>query len=177
MIARLALRHAVAVLAALAALGLAGPAVSQEPAPAPPPAVSSAQLQLGKQIVEIKGIKAMFEPMVRGVVEKTKQAVLQSNFVWSKDINEIAANIAKNDEPRVNELVDATARYYASHFTEAELKTILTFYQSPLGQKMLVEEPKAVDESMAYAGEWGDNLSNEVLNKLRVEMKKRGHDI
>lgn len=177
MIARLALRHALAALAALAAIGLAGPVAAQEPPPAPPPVVSPAQLLLAKQVVEIKGIKAMFQPLVRGVVEKTKEAVLQSNFVWAKDINEIAANINKEYAPRVDELVDASARYYAGHFTEAELKNILTFYQSPLGQKMLIEEPKAVDETMAYAGAWGDNLSNEVLNKIRVEMKKRGHDI
>jgi hypothetical protein len=177
MIARLALRHLMVALTALAVIGLAGPATAQEPAPAPPPAVSPAQLALAKQVVEIKGSRAMFEPLVRGVVEKTKQTVLQNNFSWAKDINEIAANIARDYEPRVSELVDATARYYASHFTEAELKNILAFYQSPLGQKMLVEEPKAIDESMEYAGAWGDNLSNEVLNKMRVEMKKRGHDI
>jgi hypothetical protein len=176
MIARLPLRHALAALAAAVAIALSGPAVAQD-APSPPPVVSPAQLLLAKQVVEIKGIKTMFAPLVRGVVEKTKQAVLQSNFVWAKDINEIAANIAKEDAPRVDELVDATARYYASHFTEAELKNILAFYQSPLGQKMMIEEPKAVDESMAYAGAWGDSLSNEVLNKMRIEMKKRGHDI
>ena len=43
-------------------------------------------------------------------------------------------------------LVDTAARIYASHFTEPELKQILTFYQSPVGQKMLVEEPKAIEE-------------------------------
>jgi hypothetical protein len=42
---------------------------------------------------------------------------------------------------------------------------------------MLIEEPKAVDESLAFAGQWGDNLSVDVLNKIRAEMKKRGHDI
>jgi hypothetical protein len=73
--------------------------------------------------------------------------------------------------------VDATARFYASHFTEAELKQILAFYQSPVGKKMLVDEPRALDESMAYAGSWGDNLSIDVMNKLRAEMKKRGHDM
>jgi hypothetical protein len=177
MIAGLPLRHVIAALAALAAIGLARPALSQEQAPEPPPVVSPAQLQLARQVVEIKGIKAMFEPLIRGVVEKTKDTILQSNFVWSKDINEIAANITKEYQPRLSELVDASARYYAGHFTEAELKTILAFYQSPVGQKVLTEEPKAVDESMAYAGLWGDNLSADVLNKMRAEMKKRGHDL
>jgi hypothetical protein len=69
------------------------------------------------------------------------------------------------------------ARIYASHFTEPELKQLLTFYQSPLGQKVIAEEPKAADETMASAGTWADNLSEEVINKMRAEMKKRGHDM
>jgi hypothetical protein len=175
MIARFSMRHVMAALIALSAIGLARPAASQTPAS--PPQVSPAQLLLAKQIVEIKGVKAMFEPLVRGVVMKTRDSVLQTNVMWAKDLNEIAANIEKDYEPRSSELVDATARFYASHFTEAELKGLLNFYQSPLGQKMLVEEPKALDESMAYAGNWGDDLSIDVMSKMRAEMKKRGHDM
>ena len=46
---------------------------------------------------------------------------------------------------------------YAQRFTEAELKQLLAFYQSPVGKKALVEEPKVLDQAMAYAGTWGDN--------------------
>jgi hypothetical protein len=183
MIAGLSLRYAVAAAIALAAVGLARPATPQGMAQPPqvalaqPPQVAPAQLALAKQIVEIKGVKAIFAPLVRGVVQKTKDTVMQTNFMWGKDLNEIAAQIEKEYQPRGEEIVDATARFYASHFTEAELKQILAFYQSPVGKKMLVDEPKALDESMAYAGNWGDNLSIEVMNKLRAEMKKRGHDM
>ncbi|HUD86092.1 MAG TPA: hypothetical protein VMR17_06540, partial [Xanthobacteraceae bacterium] len=96
MIARFSIRHVMmrqvmAALIALSAIGLARPAASQTPAP--PPQVSPAQLLLAKQIVEIKGVKAMFDPLVRGVVIKTKDSVLQTNLMWAKDLNEIAANI------------------------------------------------------------------------------------
>jgi uncharacterized protein len=181
MIARLSLRHVMlrktgmAALIALAAIGPAGTAKSQ--VVAQPPQVSQAQFLLAKQIVEIKGVKAMFAPLVHGVIKKTVDSVMQTNMMWGKDINDIAAQIEKDDAPRGQEIVDATARFYASHFTEAELKQILAFYQSPVGQKMLAEEPRALDESMAYAGSWGDNLSIEVMSKLRAEMKKRGHDM
>ena len=63
------------------------------------------------------------------------------------------------------------ARIYASHFTEPELKQLLTFYQSPLGRKVIAEEPAAANESMAMAGSWADKLSEEVINKMRAEMK------
>ena len=181
MIARLSLRHVMlrktlmAALVAVAAIGLAGTAKSQ--GVAQPPQVSPAQFALAKQIVEIKGVKAMFAPLVHGVIKKTTDSVMQTNMMWGKDINEISAQIEKDYAPRGQEIVDATARFYASHFSEAELKQILGFYQSPVGQKMLVEEPRALDESMAYAGSWGDNLSIEVMSKLRAEMKKRGHDM
>ena len=181
MVARLSLRHVMlrkagmAAMIALAAIGLVGTAKSQ--GVAQPPQVSPAQLALAKQIVEIKGVKAMFAPLVRGVVQKTKESVMQTNMMWAKDISDIAVQIEKDYQPRGQEIVDATARFYASHFTEPELKQILAFYQTPVGQKMLVEEPRALDESMSYAGSWGDNLSIEVMSKLRAEMKKRGHDM
>jgi len=175
MIARL-LRHVMmAALVALAAIGFAGTAKSQ--GVAQPPQVSPAQFALAKQIVEIKGVKAMFAPLVHGVIKKTTDLVLQTNIMWGKDINEISAQIEKDYAPRGQEIVDATARFYAGHFTEVELKQILAFYQSPVGQKMLVDEPRALDESMAYAGSWGDDLSVQVMSKLRAEMKKRGHDM
>jgi hypothetical protein len=164
-----------AALIALAAIGLGETAKSQ--GVAQPPQVSPAQLAIAKQIVEIKGVKSMFAPLVHGVVKKTTDSVIQTNPMWAKEISDISAQIDREYQPRGQEIVDATARFYASHFTEPELKQILAFYQSPVGQKMLADEPRALDESMAYAGSWGDNLSIEVMSKLRAEMKKRGHDM
>jgi uncharacterized protein len=162
---------AVLALVTVTAIGVSGPAMAAPAGPSP------ASLLLAKQIIEIKGVKAMFDPVVIGVVEKAKSMFLQTNFMWSKDINEVAAQMHHDYDNRVNELVDATARVYATHFSEAELKQILAFYQSPLGQKMIVEEPKAVDESMVSAAKWADNLSEDVMAKMRAEMKKRGHDM
>lgn len=165
---------AMAAVFALFLIGLTSPANAQAPA-APQP--SPAALLLAKQIVEIKGVQNVFAPLVRGVVEKTKQMFMQTNFMWEKDLNEVAAIEEKKYAPRVSELVDATARIYAQHFTEQELRQLLAFYQSPIGRKALVEEPKVLDDAMAYAGNWGDNLSQEVIGSMRDDMKKRGHDM
>lgn len=169
MIARLCMRFAMLGLVALAFGGIARPAAAVQPTPA--------SILIAKQIAQLKNVNAMFDPLVRGVVEKVKNQFMQTNFMYGKDLNEIAAELEKEYAPRANELVDATARIYAQHFTEAELKDMLAFYQSPLGRKMVTEEPKVVDESMSHAGEWGDTLAGDVIARMRAEMKKRGHDI
>jgi uncharacterized protein len=172
-----------AALFALAVAGTASPVMAQTAAPAPAaptpaaPQVSPGSLLLAKQIVEVKDVKGVFQPIIRGVVTKARDMFLQTNFMYQKDIDEVALNVEKQFDPRVSELVDATARYYASHFTEQELRDLLTFYTSPLGKKALTEEPKVLDQSMVYAGTWADNLSNEVIAAMRTQLRKRGHDM
>jgi uncharacterized protein len=183
MIARLSLRHAVArcALAALIALAMIGTSQrASAQAAAPQPVLhqpSPSEILLAKQIMDIKHVRDIFEPLVRGVVIKARDTFMQTNFMWGRDLNEIAVDLQKKFAPRANELVDSAARTYASHFTEAELRQILAFYQSALGQKMLAEEPKALNESMSDADKFADNLSLEVIDSMRAEMKKRGHDI
>ena len=164
---------------ALTVLGMAKPVLAQTPAQTQnqTQTPSPASILIAKQILELKGVKGLFTPLVRGVVEKVKDQFMQTNFMWAKDLNAVAAQLEKDYAPRVNDLIDESAKIYASHFTEAELRQILAFYQTPLGRKVIVDEPKALDESMANAGNWGDKLSQEVLVRMRDEMKKRGHDL
>jgi hypothetical protein len=39
------------------------------------------------------------------------------------------------------------------------------------------QEAIVLDQTMRYAQAWANRLSEEVLGKFRVEMKKRGHEI
>ena len=169
--------YAMAALIAFALAGTAGRASAQGAAPNAALQPSQAAVLLAKQILETKHADNIFDPLVRGVVIRTRDFFMQTNFMWGKDLNEVADNLIKQFSSRSGELMNDAARIYASHFTEAELKQILAFYQSPLGQKLLSEEPKTADESMSMAGSWADKLSEEVMSKMRAEMKKRGHDM
>jgi hypothetical protein len=169
-------RYVLAALIVFALAGTTGRAAAQGAAPnAAHP--SQAAILLAKQILTTKHAEIIFEPLIRGVVIKTRDFFMQTNFMWGKDLNQVADDLIKQYSARSSELMNDAARIYASHFTEPELKQLLTFYQSPLGQKVIAEEPKAADETMASAGTWADNLSEEVITKMRAEMKKRGHDM
>lgn len=136
---------------------------------------SAGALAAAKQLVAVTGATTLFSPLIAGVVEQSKLLYLQQNPMLQNDLNEIAAQMRKELEPRFVEITNEVAREYATHFTEQELKDILAFYQSPAGKKMLEEQPKVVNNSMRFAQDWANKLSTEVTAKMREELKKRGH--
>lgn len=153
-----------------AALALASPAAfAQQP--------TAAALATGKEIVTVTSATALFNPLVAGVVEQAKNLFLQQNPGVARDLNEVAAKMRNDLAPRLEELNAEVARLYATYFTESELKEILAFYKSPVGKKVLAEQPKLVDESLKFAQTWANKLSDEVVAKMREEMKKKGHSL
>jgi hypothetical protein len=158
-----------AVLAA-SVLAFGGPLYAQN---TPTPTA----IETAKQIVTLKGGLAMFDALIPGVIEQGKGMFLQQNPNLQKDLNEVAAKLRAELAPRLAEVNEGVAKAYATHFTEQELKDILAFYQTPLGKKVINEEPKALDQSMTFAQDWAIKFSDEVVAKIRAEMKKRGHEI
>jgi hypothetical protein len=130
---------------------------------------------LANEILEVKGSLTIFEAIIPGVVEKSKNTLLQMNPSLFKDLNEVANNLRKEFAPRLAALRTEIAKIYASRFTEQELKDTLVFYKSPLGKKILTEEVAFVDRTMSAAQDWAIKLNDEVLARFRAEMKKKGH--
>ena len=168
------------------AMGLALTAIPAEaqqknapaaPAATPLKAASPAALAAAKEILTMKNASAMYANAVPNLVEQTKNVLLQSNLNYQKDLNEVAVIVAKNLAGREKEIGDGMAQVYANEFTEQELKDLLTFYKSPLGQKLLVSEPRAIQFSMSYMNQWTTIFADTVNNPFRAEMKKRGKDI
>jgi hypothetical protein len=75
---------------------------------------------------------------------------------------------------RLPEFTDLAARIYAKHFTVADLEQLIAFYESPIGQKLVAEQPAMLAEMSAVAQAWGENLALDVMRKLEPEFQKRG---
>jgi len=153
-----------AVAVALMAFGPA--AQSQQP--------SAAAMATAKQLIAATAATTVFTPLIAGVVEQAKLLYLQQNPALAKDLNEIAEKMRADLAPRFAELSDEMAKFYATRFTDQELKAILVFYQSPVGKKLLDQQPNVVDDSMKFAQDWANKLSDQVIAQMRDELKKRG---
>jgi hypothetical protein len=166
----MALRKMAALGCAIAAMVmLLGPASAQQP--------SAAALATAREIVDVKGTSALFNPVISGILERARITFLQTNPNLQRDLDAVGAQLRTEYAPRISEIRENLARLYAQRFTEVELKDVLAFYKSPLGVKVSAEEPKFVDDSMKFMDDWAEKLFAEVVNKFRTEMKKKGHDI
>ncbi len=136
---------------------------------------SAAAVALATQLLEIKGGLTGFDPAIDGVVITHKGTMLQINPNLTKDINEVEQIVRKEGAARRDELHKEIAIGYASAFSEQDLKDMIVFYKTPLGKKMIEQEPKAGQESFGRAQVWIDKYAEAVMGKMRAEMKKRGH--
>lgn len=164
------------LLAASAALSLAlfcASAQAQQPS-APP---SAAALGYAKEILTSKHVESIYQGAVPGLVQRTKDVLLQNNLNYQKDLNEVAVKVAKDLAGREKEIGEEMAKIYASTFTEQELKELSAFYKSPLGVKVIAQEPGAFVAARQFMDQWAQKFSEEINGKFRAEMKARGKDI
>ena len=77
-------------------------------------------------------------------------------------------------EANVDSLIDLVTPVYAKYFSDAEILELIAFYKTPLGQKLLSTEPKAIQLSMSYMNQWAQAFGGEVNTQMRAEMRKRG---
>jgi hypothetical protein len=157
-------------------LALAGIPAGAQQAPSLKPA-SPAAIAAAKEILTMKNASAMYANAVPNIVQQTKDALLQSNLNYQKDLNEVAVVVAQSLAGREKEIGEGMAKVYASEFTEQELKDLVTFYKSPLGQKLLSTEPRAIQFSMSYMNQWAQSFAETVNGQFRAEMRKRGKEI
>jgi uncharacterized protein len=137
---------------------------------------SAAAVALATQVLELKGGISAFDAAIDGVILHHRGNLLQINPNLTKDIDATAQLMRADAATRRQELHTEVARAYASVFTEQDLKQMLEFYKTPLGKKIIEAEPKAGEESTKRAEVWIDKYASDVMEKMRAEMRKKGHN-
>jgi hypothetical protein len=151
---------------------VAGPALAQSN-----PNPSAAAIATAKEILTDKHIQELYKEAVPSLVERAKGTLVQSNLNYQKDLNELAPKVAKELIGGEQEIGDQIAKIYASRFSEKELKDIAAWYKSPLGKKVIEQEPQIFAASRVYMDQWAQTFSQKIIDKFRAEMKARGKAI
>jgi uncharacterized protein len=157
------------VLLAFAVTAIGAPARAQQP--------SANAIAMAKEIIVAKGSATLFNTIGNNVIEQSKAMLLQTNPTLTKDLDDVAAKLRSDYAARMAEPLNDAAKLYAAGFTEQELKDILAFYKSPAGKKVADQETGILEHSLSDLDAWAAKFSEEVLARIRGEMRKRGHEL
>lgn len=66
----------------------------------------------------------------------------------------------------IQEMMEAVIPVYQHHLTRSDIEALITFYSSPVGQKLLQEQPAMIRESVQVGSEIARKRMNEIMIKL-----------
>jgi hypothetical protein len=70
-------------------------------------------------------------------------------------------------EVREEDMIELTYQIWDKHFSHQEIRDLIRFYQTPVGQKIIRETPALQQESLAAGQRWGNQIVARLLNRLR----------
>jgi hypothetical protein len=140
-----------AVLLASTVLAAENPALAQ-------PGTEDAKRADIRRLLELTGAGDLWMQVVRQLLQNFKQVVPKVPAkVWDELAKEINAR----------ELIELVVPAYERHFTHADIRSLISFYSSPVGRKFVRVQPALVQESMAAGQAWGVQIGKRLEERLR----------
>jgi hypothetical protein len=165
----MAIRAARAGVIFVALFGFAAAANAQAP--------SANQQKLARQVVELSGAVRAFDSVIPALTRQIYETYVTQNPDLSKDLIATLDELAKEFDKRKEEVVVIVSQGFAEKFTEAELNDVINFYNSPTGKKLLGANPEILRDAYTKTQEWSGKVSQQMIERLKQEMKKKGHTI
>jgi len=149
------------------------PAVQDQTAPAKPiDPVKDADI---RSLMELIGAHDQVQEAVSNSTEQYREKLLATVPNTEKGqafVNSFADAYQKNFN--VDEVTEQLAAIYDKHYTDEEIKTLLQFYGSPVGQKVAAETPKIAREIQAASRAAGAKAAKEALQTVKAQNPEIG---
>ncbi len=123
-----------------------------------------------RSLMELVGLRDSVQEATAKGVEQYREnllATVPDNNRGQAFINAFMDNYQKRFSP--DDVTDELVAIYDKHFTEDEIRGLLQFYGSPLGQKYAAEMPKVMAESAAAGRAVSQRVARDVIQDLRKQ--------
>jgi uncharacterized protein len=127
-----------------------------------------------RSLMELVGARELVQDGANTAIEQSREkllATVPNNDKGQAFVNAFAASYQKKFD--VDAVTDQIVAIYDKHYTEDEIKGLLQFYGSPLGQKVAAEMPKIGREIQAATRAVSGKAARESL----AEMKQQDPEI
>jgi hypothetical protein len=165
------IRRAALVITAALALAMVAPVSAQESELAPE------HLSLARRYVDLTDKSDVYAVALVETALKTMQTILKTSPDIVEPVDAAITKTLGSYKERRGELMDQFARVYALNFTMEELQEIVTFYETPIGQKLATANATLNDSLQRVMQVFQANLGTEFFAAVRAELKANGYDV
>lgn len=123
-----------------------------------------------RSLMELVGARDMVQDGANNAVEQAREkllATVPNNDKGQAFVKTFATSYRKKFD--ADQVTDELVGIYDKHFTGDEIKGLLQFYGSPLGQKVATEMPKIGRETQAAVRAAGGKAAREALAEAKLE--------
>jgi hypothetical protein len=123
-----------------------------------------------RSLMELVGARDLVQDGESNAIEQSREkllATVPTNDKGQAFVNAFAASYEKKFD--VDQVTDQLVVFYDKHFTEDEIKGLLQFYGSPLGQKFAAEMPKIGRETQTAIRAANAKAAKDALAELKQQ--------
>jgi hypothetical protein len=129
------------------------------------------------KLLSINGTERLIEPFASIITQSYMQSLGNCPGCSPKIPDVVRTEVLGVLRAHVNGeggLIERQVALYQQRFTHAEIKQLLTFYNSPIGQKMVSESSELMRDSINVSQQWGHDLAPEMRKQIDAGLTKAG---
>lgn len=153
----------------------ASPSPASPPAASPP--VSPAQLQLARSLIVSSGISRSFDSIIPQIMAQISVNLTRTRPELNAEVKGVLDQLLPEFLKQSQEIIDNAAQIAATTMSEQELKDVVAFFNTPSGKKYVEAQPVMLDRLMVTMEAWTQKISQDMITRIRAEMKKRGKEL
>ena len=164
------------IFAGLGLIVVAGSANIARPQSAPPAETMQAARDL-VALVTKETMRQMVQQVTAQVWPRIEQSLRAKQSITDSQLSDLRKEYERIQFEFIPKVMDDAPSIYARHFTASELRELLAFYQTPLGEKSLRVLPQVTAETMASMMPRMQQLQTQVLEAFVKVLRERGFNI
>lgn len=127
-----------------------------------------------RRLIELTGTANLFETQ-KATMGEQMRPLLERSLPDDPHKAEIIETFLERFPERLKtqDLIDRIVPIYDKHLTHEEIKGLIQFYQTPLGQRVIQVLPQVFQESQAAGREFGQEVGREVMMEVVREVEQR----
>ena len=147
--------------------------------PPPPDAANPtpAHVAEARRLILATGISRSFTVMVAEFMDQIGNTFTQAKPELVPDMNTVLDQLRPEFDKQSDEMIDRSARIYATLLSEKDIDTILAFYNSLAGRRYVSLQPLFLNQLLSGTQAWQQKIAINMMARVREEMKKKGHDL